>query len=90
MIYQCLMDDGRDLPIEAENAADAIQSALELNRGHVVRECYRGSRSKKGVGYIEYEVPRHSALPVRPILGAIQAIQEAMFTEDPRPPDPKS
>lgn len=89
MIYQCLMDDGRDLPIEAENAADAIQSALEQNRGHVVRACYRGSRLKKGVGFIEYEVPRHSALPVLPILGAVQAIQEAMFAEDPPPPRPK-
>jgi len=75
------MDDGQDLPVDADSAADAIQAALERNRGHRVRECYKGSRTKKGAGYVEYEVPRHDPLPVKPILGAVQAIQEAMFDD---------
>ena len=81
MIYQCLMDDGLDVPVEAESAADAIQSALEKHRGHRVCECYRGSRLKKGAGYVEYEVPRHEALPVRPVLSDVQVIQDGMFDE---------
>lgn len=81
MIYQCVMDDDLDVPVEAESAADAIQSALEKHRGHRVCACYKGSRTKKGVGYVEYEVPRHDPLPVRPITDAVQAVQDGMFDD---------
>lgn len=90
MIYRCRLDDGREIPIEADSAGDAIQAALEEHRGHCVQACSRGIPGEKGTGFIEYEVPRHSPLPVRPILGAVQAIQEAMFTDEPPRPDPES
>jgi hypothetical protein len=90
MIYRCRLDDGREIPIEADSAGDAIQAALEDNRGHCVQSCSRGTPGEKGTGFIEYEVPRHSALPVQPVLGAVQIVQEAMFAEDDPPAPPQN
>jgi hypothetical protein len=79
--YQCVMDDGLDVPIEADSAADAIQSALEKHPGHRVCVCYKGSRTKKGAGYVEYDVPRHDPMSVRAAPAAARVVQEAMFDD---------
>jgi hypothetical protein len=75
------MDDGHGVDVEADSAADAIQGALEQHRGHRVHECYKGSRSKKGAGYVEYDVPRHDPLPVKTSAGPVHAVQDAMFDD---------
>lgn len=63
MIYSCVMSDGKTLLVDAENAADAMQDALEMNRGTTVKECYCGNKEIKARGFIEYDIPKHCALP---------------------------
>lgn len=60
MIYHVCMSNAANHAVEADSAADAIQSALEQHRGLTVTKCWRGN----GDAGINYEVPKHSALPV--------------------------
>lgn len=60
MKYHVTMSDGRRLDIEADNAADGIQTALEMSRGNTVVSCYAGNN----FGRINYDIPKHEALPI--------------------------
>lgn len=73
--YKITMDDGKRVDLPSNNAAQAIQKALEQFPGRKVVDCYSGFREnhiavtnsgsmERGPEWIDYEIPKHDALPV--------------------------
>lgn len=59
--YHITMSSGLRCDIEARNASDALQMALEENLGLKVSAVFSG-REEKRFGRIDYKIPHHKAL----------------------------
>lgn len=77
--YYIIYDDGAQVPLLADSAADAIGKALRQRLGHKVINCFVGGYDANGNpnhdrypgGRTDFEVPPHDALvskPARPFV----------------------
>ena len=62
------MSSGKKLDVGAESAGEAIMRALQMERGETVVGCGSGAKDRDATnaGWIDYDIPKHTALPLVP------------------------